>query len=136
VTRSRTRLLGASLLVLCGLLSCVAFASGLAAFGKETVSYGCAVEAPRPMLGGPYLEDTEVLVAERTLLPLGAVCVLDAPDDGVGPQTVRVPSWPQTIVWLASGTAALVGLLLLVLPGCTIRAVEALRHRRELRQGG
>lgn len=114
-------MLGSTLFLLCGLLSAVAFISGMIVFGKHDVSYGCAVDAPTPPIGGPYYEDTRILLAERTILPLGAVCVLDSPDDSVGPQTVHVQSWPQTIVWIASGASALFGLLLFIHPGLVVR---------------
>lgn len=126
-SRRSVRALGAALFLLCGLLSAVAFISGMIVFGKHDVSYGCAVDAPTPPIGGPYYEDTRILLAERTILPLGAVCVLDSPEDSVGPQTVSVQSWPQTIGWIASGASALFGLLLLIHPGLVV-----LRHRVQI----
>ena len=91
------------------------FIGGIAVFGKDSVSDGCATSV-QPSVGGPYYENTETLVAERTVLPLGAVCVINSPDDAVGPQTVRLHSWPLTIGWLVSAAAALVGLGLLIRP--------------------
>lgn len=127
-TRRVPRRVGAALFVGCGVLSLLAFVSGLAVFGKDDVSYGCAVEAPRPTVGGPYFENTRVLKAERTLVPLGAVCVLDSPDDHVGAQTVRIQNWVQTIVWLTSGAVAFLGLLLVVRPLSVARSLRRLRR--------
>jgi hypothetical protein len=122
------RRVGAALFVVCGVLSLLSFASGVAVFGKDDVSYGCAVEAPRPTVGGPYFENTQVRKAERTLLPLGAVCLLDSPDDRVGAQTVRVQNWAQTVVWLTSGAVAFLGLLLVVRPVRVARSLGRLRR--------
>lgn len=60
-SRSSVRARGATLFLLCGLLSFVAFISGMIVFGKDDVSYGCAVDAPTPPIGGPYDEDTRIL---------------------------------------------------------------------------
>lgn len=126
VSRRTLANVGAALALTCLPLSAIAFVGGATVFGKNDVQYGCAVEAPRPTVGGPYFEDTAVLRAERTFVPLGAVCVLDSPDDHVGPQTVRLQSWPATAVWLGAGATGIIGIALVI--GALVPRARARTH--------
>lgn len=129
IYRASVRLVGVCVLLVCGLISAGSFISGIAVFGKRDIIYGCAAEAPRPTVGGPFFEDTQVVSARRTVLPLGVVCVLDSPENKAGPQTVEIQSWPDTIAWITFGALALLGAVLLVHPGAPQR-VRARRSRR------
>ena len=112
----RLRLLGLALVLIFGLVGLIAIGTGVTLDGKESPAMQCTSGVgPRPSVGGPYYEQTKV-TGERTWFPFGMACTYDAPDDGVGPQTVITAHWVQTVMWIGSSILVVFGLVLLVRP--------------------
>jgi hypothetical protein len=88
----------------------VSAAIGLNPGGRHSPDVQCT-QLSRPLVGGPYYEDSTV-VSQRKLVPLGLACTYDSPRDSVGPQTVEHTSLAATVV---SGAAALATIVCFVL---------------------
>lgn len=117
----RRRLVGVALVLVFGLFGLMALATGVTLDGKEAPGMQCSSGiGPRPSVGGPYYEQTKV-TGERTWFPLGMACTYDAPDDGVGPQTVITAHWVPTVIWIGSSILVVLGLVLLVRPDLVAR---------------
>ncbi|MBF4635065.1 hypothetical protein ITJ38_11680 [Agreia pratensis] len=106
-------LFGLALVVFFGATALAAVAFGVTLDGRESPAIQCTKSAPRPEVGGPYLEST-VVTGERTWLPLGVDCTYDSPDDEVGPQTVTNSNWVATVMAVACSALAVYGVVMIV----------------------
>jgi hypothetical protein len=121
VTARMLQLLGVAIVLVCGAMSAgtLLLSSG---FGMNNgLEARCMPSSPLgwPDVGGPFNESALVR-GEPLGFPLGFKCMVDSPLDEVGPQESHHPDWSATMIWIATGAAAIGGLVL------TMRATSRL----------
>jgi hypothetical protein len=113
------------------ILVAIPIALGSFAFGHIVESWDnpdtqCAYDSQKPPI--PIEVHGESGMRENggwSVFPLGLACVFDEPGDGIPAQTVIVPHWPATIVWLASCGAIVLGIVWVVAPRRWFREARA-----------